>query len=145
MLRSLQRLIRLEWPLRLLAPLIGKFNPFMAEFRRDPYPLYRALRTNDPVYFSPFLRGWILTRYADVAAVLHDTRFSTNRQHANIFKRLRLFDAMNPDFALALTRNLLMLDPPDHTRLRRLVNKAFTPRIVEGLRPRIQTVVERLL
>ena len=145
MLRFLQRLIRLEWPLRLLAPLLGKFNPFLPEFRRDPYPFYRALRSSNPVYFSPFLRGWILTRYADVAAILQDARFSTNRQQANIFARLRLFDKMNPDFALAITRNLLMLDPPDHTRLRRLVNKAFTPRIVESLRPRIQTVVEQLL
>ena len=145
MLRFLQRLIQLEWPLRLLGPLLGKFNPFLSEFRRDPYPFYRALRVSDPVYFSPFLRGWVLTRYADAIAVLQDARFSVDRQQALVLQRLRLFGALDPDFAAAITRNLLMLDPPDHTRLRRLVNKAFTPRVVESLRPRIQTVVDQLL
>jgi len=145
MLRVLQWLIRQEWPIRLLSPLIGKFNPFLPEFRVDPYRFYRALRRSDPVYFSPVLRGWVLTRYADVATVLHDPRFSVNRQEASIFKRLRLFEALPSDFAAALTRNLLMLDPPDHTRLRRLVNTAFTPRRVEALRPRIQTIVDELL
>jgi pimeloyl-[acyl-carrier protein] synthase len=145
MLRLLQWLIRLEWPVRLLSPLLGKFNPFLPEFRADPYPFYRSLRASAPVYFSPVLRGWILTRYADVAAVLHDPRFSVNRQQAKLFQRLRIFESLPPDFTTAITRNLLMLDPPDHTRLRRLVNKAFTPRRVEALRPRIQAIVDELL
>jgi pimeloyl-[acyl-carrier protein] synthase len=145
MLRLLQWLIRLEWPVRLLSPLVGKFNPFLPEFRADPYPFYRTLRASDPVYFSPVLRGWILTRYADIAAVLHDPQFSVNRQQAKLFQRLRVFEALPPDFGAAITRNLLMLDPPDHTRLRRLVNKAFTPRRVEALRPRIEAIVDELL
>jgi len=145
MLRLLQWLIRQEWPLRLLGPFVGKFNPFLPEFRTDPYRVYHSLRRSEPVYFSPMLRGWILTRYADIAAVLHDPRFSVNRQQANLFKRLRLLESLPPDFSTAITRNLLMLDPPDHTRLRRLVNKAFTPRRVEALRPRIQTIVDELL
>ena len=145
MLRLLQRLIQLEWPIRLLSPVLGRFNPFAPEFRSDPYPVYRALRASHPVYFSPFLRGWILTRYRDVAAVLHDPRFSVDRQQATVFRRLNAFGSLRPDFALAITRNLLMLDPPDHTRLRRLVTKAFTPRRVEVLRPRIQRIVDELL
>jgi pimeloyl-[acyl-carrier protein] synthase len=145
MLRLLQWLIRQEWAVRLLNPLIGKFNPFLPEFRADPYPFYRALRASNPVYFSPALRGWILTRYADIAAVLHDPRFSVNRQQSKVFQRLRLLESLPPDLSVAVTRNLLMLDPPDHTRLRRLVNKAFTPRRVETLRPRIQLIVDELL
>lgn len=145
MLRFLQLLIRLEWPLRLLRPLLGKFNPFLPEFRNDPYPYYHTLRASDPVYFSPFLRGWVLTRYRDIVGVLQDGRFSVNRQQSKVFQRLRLFEALDGDFAQGLLRNLLMLDPPDHTRLRRLVNKAFTPRRVEALRPRIQQLVNELL
>ena len=145
MLRLLQRLIQLEWPVRLLSPLLGKFNPFAPEFRSDPYPQYRALRSSHPVYFSPLLRGWFLTRYRDVVRVLQDPRFSVDRRQSTVFRRLNAFGSLRPDFALAITRNLLMLDPPDHTRLRRLVNKAFTPRRVEGLRPRIQRIVDELL
>jgi pimeloyl-[acyl-carrier protein] synthase len=145
MLRFMQWLIRQEWPVRLLSPLIGRFNPFLPEFRADPYPFYQSLRARAPVYFSPILRGWILTRYADIAAVLHDPRFSVNRQQSKLFQRLRIFESLSPDFAAAITGNLLMLDPPDHTRLRRLVIKAFTPRRVEALRPRIQMIVDELL
>jgi cytochrome P450 len=145
MLRLVQSLIRMEWPVRLLNPVIGKFNPFLPEFRRDPYPFYRALQAKHPVYFSPVLRGWILSRHADVVEVLQDSRFSVSRQHSNIFQRLQPFASLRPDFTEAITRSLLMVDPPDHTRLRRLVNKAFTPRVVENLRPRIQAVVDELL
>jgi cytochrome P450 len=145
MLRLLQSLIRMEWPVRLLNPVIGKFNPFLPEFRRDPYPFYRSLQTKHPVYFSPVLRGWILSRYSDVVEVLQDSRFSVDRRQAKIFQRLQPFASLRPDFTEAITRSLLMVDPPDHTRLRRLVNKAFTPRVVENLRPRIQVVVDELL
>jgi len=145
MLQLLQWLIRLEWPMRLLQPAFGPFNPFLSEFRRDPYPAYDALRRRAPVYFSKVFQEWMLTRYTDVLAVLHDPRFSTNRQESNLFKRLRPLRSLQPEFTDAITRNLLMLDPPDHTRLRRLVNKAFTPRRVECLRPRIQALVDELL
>jgi pimeloyl-[acyl-carrier protein] synthase len=145
MLRLIQSLIRLEWPIRLLNPVIGKFNPFLPEFRRDPYPFYRTLQAKHPVYFSPALRGWILSRYSDVVDVLQDSRFSVDRQQSNMFRRLQPFASLRPDFTEAVTRSLLMLDPPDHTRLRRLVNKAFTPRVVENLRPRIQAIVDELL
>src|SRR5215470_5785278 len=114
-LRTLQTLIRLEWPVRLLSPLIGKYNPFLPEHAADPYPGYHRLRTSDPVYFSPALRGWVLTRHADVAAIFHDPRFSTDRTQATAFRRLNLFGALAPEFGAALMRNMLMLDPPDHT------------------------------
>lgn len=145
MLRIVQSLIRMEWPVRVLNPLIGKFNPFLPEFRRDPYPFYRKLQTQHPVYFSPALRGWILSRYSDIVEVLQDSRFSVDRRQSNLFRRLQPFASLRPDFTEAITRALLMVDPPDHTRLRRLVNKAFTPRVVENLRPRVQLIVDNLL
>lgn len=145
MLRAIQTLIRMEWPVRLVAPLIGRFNPFLPEFRRDPYPAYRRLREADPIYFSPSLRGWILTRHGDVSAVLGDPRFTVDRRQSNAFRRFNPFGSLHPEFADAIYRSLLMLDAPDHTRLRKLVVKAFTPRMVERLRTRIEALVDELL
>jgi len=145
MLRLAQKLIRMEWPVRLASPLMGKFNPFLPEFRRNPYPTYEKLRTSNPVYFSPPLRGWILTRHRDVVAVLSDPRFSVDRLQSNLFRKLKPFGTLKPEFGEAIYRNLLMLDAPDHTRLRKLVVKAFTPRVVERLRGRIESLVDDLL
>ena len=144
-LRLLQRLIQLEWPVRLANPIFGPFNPFLPEFRRNPYPYLHRLRAHEPVYFSRVFQGWVLTRYADIVAVLQSSNFSVERERSKLFQRLNPLRGLDPDFAQAVTRNLLMLDPPDHTRLRGLVNKAFTPRTVEKLRPRIQQIVDELL
>lgn len=145
MLRVMQKLIQLEWPVRLASPFIGKFNPFLREFRANPYPRYRALRETAPVYFSPAFRGWILTRYADIVRVLQDPRCGVDRTQSKMFQKLDLFGALSPEFGATVRTTLLMQDPPNHTRLRRLVNKAFTPRVVEQLRPRIQEIVDLLL
>ncbi len=112
------------------------YNPFLAEVREDPYPHYRALREADPVHRSPYLEMWVLTRYEDVARVLRDPRFSADRTRWEGFKAL---DDFQP------TRSLLSLDPPDHTRLRTLVSKAFTPRVVEKLRPQAQAIVDEAM
>lgn len=145
MLRLLQKLIQLEWPVRLVSPLIGKFNPFLREYRENPYPHYRALRQSAPVYFSPSMRGWILSRYADIERALQDPRLGVDRTQAKMFKSLDLFGALSPEFGAVVFTTLLMQDPPNHTRLRRLVNKAFTPRVVEQQRGRVQEVVDGLL
>src|ERR1051325_3212248 len=145
MLKLLQRLIRMEWPVRLANPIFGMFNPFLPEFRNDPYPFYHRLRARDPVYFSFIFQGWILTRYADIVSVLQSPGFSVERERSNLFKRLGPLRGLDPDFAQAVTRSLLMVDPPDHTRLRGLVNKAFSPRMVERLRPRIEQIAGELL
>src|SRR6185295_5535972 len=76
---------------------------------------------------------------------LRDPRFSAERGRSNLFRRIQPFRGLRPDFIEAIMRNLLMLDAPDHTRLRRLVVKAFTPRLVESLRPRVQAIVDELL
>ncbi|HKF17179.1 MAG TPA: cytochrome P450 [Candidatus Dormibacteraeota bacterium] len=112
------------------------YNPFLPEAREDPYPQYRALREADPIHRSPFLDMWVLTRYQDVALVLRDHRFSADRTRWEGLKALEGFEP---------TRSLLGLDPPDHTRLRTLVTKAFTPRVVEQLRPQAQAIVDEAL
>ncbi|MEE9608262.1 MAG: cytochrome P450, partial [Myxococcota bacterium] len=139
-------LIRRERLFRALNPLFGLYNPFLREFRDDPYPIYRRLRENAPVYRSPVFRAWICTRHEDVTRVLRDPNFSSDRTsiETNWFQRA-LFSSLRPEFIEAIQRNLLMLDAPDHTRIRNLVNKAFTRRVVDGLRPRIESQVEELL
>jgi pimeloyl-[acyl-carrier protein] synthase len=108
-----------------------QFNPMDPEFIADPYPTYHRLRAEDPVHRSP-MGFWVLTRYDDVVGVLRDSRLGKGAIGAQMAAR---------DVGLSM----LVLDPPDHTRLRGLVNKAFTPRVVEGLRPRIQQIVDDLL
>jgi cytochrome P450 len=108
------------------------YNPLLPEVRRDPYPTYRALREADPVHRRPFMGAWVLTRYRDVASVLRDDRMSADGTRASGYEELQ--EAPGP-------RSMLVVDPPHHTRLRALVSKAFTPRAVERLRPRIEVLV----
>ncbi len=108
------------------------------EFLADPYPTYHRLRAEDPVHQSP-LGFWVLTRYEDVSAVLRDPRFVKEPLAAIIAAR---FGGQVPR---GVGQSMLDRDPPDHTRLRSLVSKAFTPRVVEGLRPRIQQIVDGLI
>jgi pimeloyl-[acyl-carrier protein] synthase len=112
------------------------YNPFLPEVREDPYPTYHALREADPVHRSPFMPMWILTRYQDVALVLRDGRFLADRRKADGFQPLPGIDG---------TPSMLVLDPPDHTRLRGLVSKAFTPRMVERLSVQARAIVDAAL
>ena len=114
-----------------------QFNPMDPEFVADPYPMYHRLRTDDPVHHSA-LGFWVLTRYDDVVAALRDPRLAKEAIASFVAAR---FGAPVPAMGLSM----LDRDPPDHTRLRGLVSKAFTPRVVEGLRPRIQQIVDGLL
>jgi len=114
------------------------FNPLLPEFHADPYPFYRRLREEDPVHQSP-LGIWVLTRYDDTVMVLRDPRFG--REGMAELMEARLGVPARP----ANTRDMLFRDPPDHTRLRALVSRAFTPRVVEAMRPHIQEIVDGLL
>ncbi len=110
-------------------------------FKANPYPFYARLRAEAPVYRTKVgfrLTGWLVSRYDDVLMVLKDDRFANNWS-----PKMPWF--FRSGFASALTRHMLTQDAPDHTRLRTLVHKAFTPRLVEGLRERIQTVCDDLL
>jgi cytochrome P450 len=106
----------------------------------DPYPFFRRLRLEDPIHEDPNGRGWMVTRYEDVATVLRDNRFSAERMVTSD-KRAA---TPNP-VERALARQMLFLDPPDHTRLRNLFTKAFTPHRVEALRPQVLGMVTELL
>jgi cytochrome P450 len=111
----------------------------------DPYAAFARLRRDAPVYRSDSWNGWILTRYADVAAGFRDPRLSADRTKA--------FGARLPPPVRTqlepLIRNLagwaLFTDPPAHTRLRGLIHRAFTPRLVEQLRPQIQGLIDEML
>src|SRR5215471_7391882 len=123
-----------------------EFNPLSSEFRSDPHSSYRLLREHDPVHWSPFLGLWVLTRYADCVAVLRDAkRFSADPRDLAIYEMLMQGVGENRPLVQMQRKWMLLLNPPDHTRLRTLVTKAFTPRVVENLRPRIQEIVDDLL
>ena len=111
----------------------------------NPYPLYQQLRETDPVYWDERANSWVLTRYTDVAAVLRDPRYTVMGFMSNtswIPEDMR--PTLEPPLR-AVSRQMLFQDPPDHTRLRGLVAKAFTPRMIESLRPVIQRVTDELL
>jgi pimeloyl-[acyl-carrier protein] synthase len=121
------------------------FNPFLPEVHEDPYPLYHQLRAADPVHRSP-LGFWVLTRHADVLAMLRDARMSRDPRRSERMELLR--SSAEVDELLSSEEaapSMLFVDPPDHTRLRALVTKAFTPGAVERLRPRIEAIVAELL
>jgi cytochrome P450 len=110
------------------------------QYTANPYALYHRLRAADPVYWDE--RGsWVLTRYADVVAALRDSRLSAERFSLDVSGLPE--EVQRP--VRALSSQMLFLDPPDHTRLRTLAAKAFTPRVVEAMRLSIQRVVDDLL
>ena len=113
------------------------------QFRQDPYPAYKRLRETAPVCRVRIGRGkfaWLVTRYDDVLAALKDTRFTKDRQSLPASRQPWVPAVFRP-----LAKNMLDSDPPDHTRLRALVQKAFTPLMIEGLRKRIEELTERLI
>jgi cytochrome P450 len=125
------------------------WDPFDPAWARDPYPVYAALRESNPVHRSP-LGFWVFTRHADCLAVLRHKRASSDGRNidATDFPAIRDRDFLEgggADDMLAEMAPFLFRDPPDHTRLRGLVQKAFTPRVVEELRPRIQAICDQLL
>ncbi|HZP99364.1 MAG TPA: cytochrome P450 [Reyranella sp.] len=119
-----------------------RFDPLDPAFIADPYPFYHRLRETAPVYKAP--QGfWLLTRYEDVALSLKDRRFGKDFA-GNITRRYGA-DRMNEPAIANLAKTMLVLDPPDHTRLRGLVTKAFTARRVADMRPRIRKLVDEQL
>ena len=111
----------------------------------DPYPYFHQLRAEDPVHWNPLWGGWILTRHDDVQASFQDRRLSADRM-SPFMASLKKEEAreLQPSYQI-FSKWMVFTDPPQHTRLRMLVNKAFTPRRVESLRPRIQAIVDELL
>jgi cytochrome P450 len=112
---------------------------FSAEFIQNPYPSYSKLRETDPVHYVHFpdgQRGWLVTSFDDGAAVLKDARFikDYSKLYGGSMEGMSVF-----------TQNMLFSDPPDHKRLRGLAQKAFTPKMISGMRGRIQEITDELL
>ena len=115
-------------------------------FLADPYPFYHQLRAEAPVYWSERLQAWLLTRYAEVMSALHDPRLNSGDRITAILSQLpETVRAEMQPLADHLTQWVAFTDPPDHTRLRTLVGKAFTPRTIAKLRPQVQALVDELL
>jgi cytochrome P450 len=120
------------------------YNPFEPGFTDDPYPQYESLRVTDPVHQSP-LGLWILFDHDDVLRFLRDSDLSVEERFANPGPLTELAKEVIGQEAERGIYAMLNRDPPDHTRLRRLVSKAFTPRMIEGLTPRIRQLVDEAL
>jgi pimeloyl-[acyl-carrier protein] synthase len=121
-------------------------NLLRPEVRANPYALYRALREQDPVHWDAQMGFWTLTRYADVTALLHDARIAKAWGLETALNRMPKSDRefAAPVYA-TFGQQMLYADPPYHTQLRGLVNKAFTPRVVEKMRPHIEEIADELL
>jgi len=120
------------------------YDPRRPEIIADPYPAFAALRARDPVHWSDALGGWVLTRYDDVKAALTDPRLSADR--ISPFVRHRAASGRPvPNLARIVGNWAVFADPPRHTRLRGLLNRAFTPRAVAARAGRIAALVEGLI
>jgi cytochrome P450 len=123
-------------------PSLSLYHLLDPEVLANPYPLFRRIRTEDPVHWDPFLHAWVVTRYKDVVTVLHDysaERTPTPEQLAEMG-----LASLNP-IAEIMVKQMLFLDPPAHARLRGLASQAFTPQRVEVLRSHIREITDRLL
>jgi cytochrome P450 len=124
---------------------LSMINLLRPEVMADPYPLYRRLRETDPVHWDAAMGYWVLTRHADVVEALQDARLSAARTGDAAGWIPEEYQAALGPAMYAVARQMLFLDPPDHTRVRSLVNRAFTSRVVEGMRPRMQAIIDGLL
>jgi cytochrome P450 len=125
------------------------FDPFDPTWASDPFPLYADLRERAPIHRND-LGFWVVARHADCLAVLRDRRASSDSLNIDIDRMPAGFRTPIPEddplaAAMVEMRPFLFRDPPDHTRLRGLVSKAFTPKVVESLRQRTQQSVDELI
>jgi cytochrome P450 len=123
------------------------FDPTDLAFVEDPYPAYERLRAAAPVVYDEETDHWLVSRYADVNALLRDRRLG--RTYLHVASHEDMGHPPDPPeldpFWHLIRSGILDMEPPDHTRVRRLVSKAFTPRTVEALRPAIARIVDGLL
>jgi unspecific monooxygenase len=126
---------------------MAAFDPWDPAFLTDPYPAYAELRAQGRVrYFEP-TNQWLVGHHADVSALLRDRRLGRTYQHRFTHEEFGR-SAPPPEHEPFHTLNdhgMLDLEPPDHTRIRRLVSKAFTPRTVERLKPYVQNLADELV
>ena len=145
MLRMLQRATASERLMRLLSPAMGALNPFLPEHRADPYATWNRLREEAPVFYSRVFGAHFATRYDDCLQLLGGTTTSADRSNVALMKVVRWFNRKEPEFSSFLGRSLLSLEGDEHRALRGLVSKAFTPRRIAALRPRLESLADELI
>jgi cytochrome P450 len=121
------------------------FDPAKLTSLADPLPPLRRLQEEDPIAWSPRYRAWIVTRYEDVRQGLNDQRLTPARAMPDGSSFAEDFRPVFADYRRYLDPWMVLRDPPDHTRLRGLANRAFTSRAIDGLRPRVVALVDELL
>ena len=123
------------------------FAPDDLSFIAEPYPIYAELRERAPIWYHEPTNHWLISRFADVNALLRDRRFGRTYHH--IATHAEMGRPAEPGwhgpFWHLIRSGILDMEPPDHTRVRSLVSKAFTPRMVEGMRDRIQAMMDGLI
>jgi unspecific monooxygenase len=126
---------------------VSGFAPNDLGFIADPYPVYAELRGTAPVLYDEATDHWLVSRYEDVNALLRDRRFGRTYMHVATHAEMGRPEepGWHAPFWNLIRAGILDMEPPDHTRVRRLVSKAFTPRFVEGLRPRVQAITDALV
>jgi cytochrome P450 len=129
---------------------IERLNPFLAEVIADPYPIYQQYRTYDPVHWgiasNPRLPGtWYVFRYDDVMQILESPRFGREAQKVRGDHLGSPVPSAFRGLSSMVSNWMVFRDPPNHTRLKTLVNKAFSPKVVENLRPAIVEIADSLL
>src|SRR3954464_4588640 len=127
-----------------------KYDLYSDDFRRETYETFTRMRADDPILCQPGIDGetmlWFVTRHADVVAVLlDDETFVRDPALALTEEQLEAWSSGLPESFAFIEQHMLNRDGEDHRRLRRLVTKAFTPRMVEQLRPRIQEIADDLI
>jgi cytochrome P450 len=122
-----------------------QFNPADPATNADPFPIFRRLQDEDPVHWSDAVKGWVVTRYDDVRAIALDRAMSADRVRPFLQVLPNEEQRRLADLGRYLTLWAVFKDAPDHTRLRALMNRAFTPRAIEALRPNIARIVDDLL
>jgi unspecific monooxygenase len=124
-----------------------RFAPDDLGFVADPYPVYAHLREHAPLLYDDATDHYLISRYADVNALLRDRRFGRTYLHQATHAEMGHADPpeWHDPFWNLINAGILDMEPPDHTRVRRLVSKAFTPKYVEGLRPRVQAITDGLV
>lgn len=121
------------------------FDPYDASVMADPYPAYRYLQDADPVHYSEALRSWILTRYEDVRPSLNDMRLSADRITPYVDRLAPGERDKVKTVGPMLQKWAVFMDPPDHTRMRKLLNHGFTSTALADFQPKVRVIVERMI
>ncbi len=139
----LRHVAKREWAARAMTPLLAPYNPFEPERRSNPYPGYQLLRNEGAAMYHRRLRSYIVTGYDECEAVLRSPAVSVDRSEQLL--AIRPYTQLDDDVLAFFSNWLISIDPPHHTRLRKLISRAFTPRSIELLEPEVEALAMDLL